>query len=135
MSNIILIPDFINISKKNAELNLYSSVFEVTPIEFILHDNGIYRLGNNKNELGERLKCIVNKDNKYKIYSYKIFGAYPTSIFIIHDVLKSEFYYNSTTTLDGLKDWLDYLLSGGSYSEAKMQNSKRLESFNPFKNK
>ena len=72
-----------------------------------------------------KIRCIKKYDDKYKIFSYKTLGTLSHSIYFLLDIDKNKLYlYEVSYFADSapLKEWVEYLMSGGSLEKALAEN-------------
>lgn len=117
-SKYIKIPDLTKIKTTENFLgkDLYY-VYEVLP--FFLENNNLYYFRDNTGTVKDKIRCIKNYDNKYKIFAYKTTGRLSHTKYFILDVSKQEISLASSgDCLPFIKEWLEYLLAGGTLEEA-----------------
>lgn len=97
---------------------------------YIENNNLIYPLNNHGGV--NKIRCIKNYDNKYKIFAYKTLGLLSHTKYFLLDTNENKLYrycggYDATSKI--LEDWVEYLLSGGSYEKALEENKLDYDPF------
>lgn len=82
-----------------------------------------------------KMKCFKKYDNKYKIFGFKTLGILSHTVYFLLDIENNKLYLyddgSQWSSLQPLKDWVEYLLSGGSVEKAVEENNKCLNEFDP----
>lgn len=131
--NTINIPKLIKLESNYTNNN--KNMFEVASVlDFYIENNSLLYLLNNSGDTN-KIKCIKNYNNDYKIFAYKTLGTLSHTIYFLLDINKQVLYqYDGGfyATSDILKEWVDYLLQGGTYEKAIEYNKSMDNGFNPF---
>lgn len=109
-------------------------MFEVCNVlDFYLEKDSLIYPTNNAGGKN-KIKCIKNYD-KYKIFGYKTSGVLSSTIYFMLEVCSQElfmYYEGQYTTVEPLKEWIEYLLAGGNIDKAREYNDSLDNGFNPF---